>query len=156
MGAFRERQVLMFERERNSMAAGPDPDALAELQKVIILGMKRHQPRLDAWSYNIATVVALAATSAATIIPYPIWAKVAAAVATFLIATTRAMDLGGRWRWRWEMRMGYQMLLDSTDEIEILPDDEKPAALRKVYAGLKDMRRREGNIPGTSTVPEKI
>jgi len=138
------------------MAAGPDPDALAELQKVIILGMKRHQPRLDAWSYNIATVVALAATSAATIIPYPIWAKVAAAVATFLIATTRAMDLGGRWRWRWEMRMGYQMLLDSTDEIEILPDDEKPAALRKVYAGLKDMRRREGNIPGTSTVPEKI
>lgn len=137
------------------MAADPDPDPLAELRKLIIKGMDRHQPRLDAWSYNIATVVALAATSAATIIPYPIWAKVAAAVATFLIATTRAMDLGGRWRWRWEMRMGYQMLLDSTDEIKILPDDEKLAAFKKVYAGLEDMRKREGNIPGTSAVPER-
>ena len=127
-----------------------DPAYLKDLSEVLQQGRDRHHTRPDAYSYNIATVVALAATTAATIIPYQIWAKVAAAVATFLIAITRAIDLAGRWRWRWEMRMGYQILLDRIDEIKLLPENEKLAAIRAVYDQLEELRKRESGIPGTA------
>lgn len=127
-----------------------DPAYLNELRDVLQRGKDGHHTWLDAWAFNIATVIALAATSAATIIPSQTWARVAAAVATFLIATMRAMDLGGRWRFRWEMRMEYQILIDRTREIEILPDDQKATAIRRIYDQLEELHRRESGIPGTS------
>jgi hypothetical protein len=127
-----------------------DSDAVDEVRALLQDGWAKHSPKLDAIRYNYGTLIALAATSAATIIPWSIWAKVAAAVATFIIALSRAMDFGGRWRWHWEMRMSYQALLDRTTEIGALPDAEKLDMLKKIYDGLADLRKREGNIPGTS------
>jgi hypothetical protein len=133
-----------------SGGATVDSQAIDEVRALLQDGRDKHSPRLDAIRYNYGTLIALAATSAATIVPWAIWAKAAAAVATFIIALSRAMDFGGRWRWHWEMRMGYQALLDRTTELSALPDAEKLDMLKTIYDGLADLRKREGNIPGTS------
>ena len=46
--------------------------------------------------------------------------------------------------------MGYQILLDRIDEIKLLPENEKLAAIRAVYDQLEELRKRESGIPGTA------
>jgi len=125
--------------------------ATAKLRETVAEGIKNHATRADSFYHNGGTALALAATSTATIIPtsYAIWAKAAAAVATFTIAVARALDFGGRWRWHIEMRTGYQALVDRIDEVAVLPDAEQLDAIRKIYDKLEALRLREGAVPGS-------
>jgi len=127
-----------------------DEAAISNLRKTLQKELKTHSPTRDSVYHNGGTLVALLATSAATVIPtsHAFWAKVAAAVATFVIALARALDFGGRWRWHLEMRNGYQALLDRTDELSVLPDDEKLPAMKSIYDKLEKMRAKENGIPG--------
>jgi hypothetical protein len=75
-------------------------------------------------------------------------AKVAAGLATFVIAVSRALDFGGRWRWHIGMRAKYEALLSRVEEIAILPADEQLNAVRSVFDQLVALRRDEEGIPG--------
>jgi hypothetical protein len=125
------------------------PD-LVQLRGEIQRNVGRHSARSDSIYHNGGTVLALAATAAATIIPseHFIWAKVCAAVATFIIAVTRALDFGGRWRFHIEMQASYVALLDRLDEIDFLPESERLAAIKRIFDTLERLRAREGGIPG--------
>lgn len=127
-----------------------DEADIDKLRETLTGELKKHSPTQDSWYYNGGTVLALLATSAATIIPasHSFWVKVSAAIATFIIALARALDFGGRWRWHIEMRNGYQTLIDRTDELYVLPDDEKLDAMKSIYDKLEAMRARENGIPG--------
>src|SRR5206468_396252 len=104
-----------------------DEADISSLRETLVKELKEHSPTMDSIYHNGGTLLALMATGAATIIPasYSFWIKVSAAIATFIIALTRALDFGGRWRWHIEMKNGYQALIDRTDELRVLPDDEK-------------------------------
>ncbi len=127
-----------------------DDDAIKHLHDVLSEGKSKHSPKGDSFYHNGGTILALAATGAATIIPtsHAVWAKVAAAIATFVIALARALDFGGRWRWHIEMRNAYQALIDRTDELNVLPDADRLAAIKNIYDKLEKLRVRENGIPG--------
>lgn len=127
-----------------------DDKAIKHLHDILSEGKSKHSPTGDSFYHNGGTVLALAATGAATIIPtsHAVWAKVAAAIATFIIALARALDFGGRWRWHIEMRNSYQALIDRTDELNVLPDADRLAAIKNIYDRLEKLRVRENGIPG--------
>lgn len=91
----------------------PD-EAIIKLRAELDKDVKAHSPTGDSIYHNGGTVVALAATATATLLPMSlsIWAKVASAIATFVIALSRALDFGGRWRWHIQMRNAYRALID--------------------------------------------
>jgi hypothetical protein len=128
-----------------------DTAAVTNLRDRLSEEIKKHSPTADSMYHNGGTVLALAATATATIIPYAFWAKVAAAIATFVIALARALDFGGRWRWHIEMRNSYQALLDRADELEVLPDGERLDAIKSIYDKLEALRARENGIPGAGS-----
>ena len=127
-----------------------DDAAIDHLHGVLDDGKRKHKPGRDSFYHNGGTALALAATGAVTIIPasHVILAKIAAAIAAFIIAVARALDFGGRWRWHLEMRNAYQALIDRTDEIKVLPDVDRLAAIKAVYDRLEKIRARENGIPG--------
>jgi hypothetical protein len=126
-------------------------DAIETL-RATLLGAYRNHKSPDAILYNFGIPIALVATTAATVVPSPIWAKSLSAAATVIIAISRAMGFGSRWRWHWEMKMKYQALIDRTDEVELLPlpHDEKLDRIKNIYDQLEDLRKSEGDIPGTT------
>jgi hypothetical protein len=127
-----------------------DDAAIQHLHDVLSKGMVTHSTFRDSFYHNGGTVLALAATGAATIIPtsHALLAKIAAGIATLIIALARALDFGGRWRWHLEMRNAYQALIDRADEVHVLPDADKLAAMKAIYDKLEKLRTRESGIPG--------
>ncbi|MCI3934525.1 hypothetical protein [Streptomyces sp. AN091965] len=109
--------------------------------------------RVDSAWHNGGTGLALAATTAATVLPvgYSTWARVAAGVATFLIALLRALDFGSRWRWHLNMRARYTSLVDRVDRVAVLPPDQRAEALRQLYDDLSKIRAQERAIPGSAS-----
>ncbi|MFF4629676.1 hypothetical protein [Streptomyces griseorubiginosus] len=95
----------------------------------------------------------MAATTAATVIPadHAIWARIAAGVATLLIAVARALDFGARWRWHLNMRARYAILLDRVDKVALLPVNARSDALGQIYDELSKVRSLERGIPGSGT-----
>jgi hypothetical protein len=89
----------------------------------------------------------------ATILPvdYSNWARAAAGVATFLIAVSRALDFGSRWRWHLDMKARYFALLDKIEQVSLLPADQQQAALIGIYEALAEARSLERTIPGSGT-----
>ncbi|WP_405809831.1 hypothetical protein OG729_34375 [Streptomyces sp. NBC_00210] len=92
----------------------------------------------------------MAATTVATVLPvgYTTWARIAAGIATFLIAVARALDFGARWRWHLNMRSRYSVLLDRVDQTQLLPVEGRAEALSKIYEDLSKVRTLERGIPG--------
>jgi hypothetical protein len=129
--------------------------ALAELRSELASCIKEHSPRGDSLYHNGGTVVALAATATATLLPasMSVWARAAAAVATFVIAVSRALDFGGRWRWHLQMRNVYRALNDRVVGLAVLPADQRPAAAAKIFEDLASVRALENGIPGAG-LPE--
>lgn len=150
-GTVLDRTVISADttREKGRFVA-LDDDTIKHLRDTLSAAMRKHSPKGDSFYHNGGTVLALAATGAATIIPtsHAVWAKIAAAIATFIIALARALDFGGRWRWHIEMRNAYQGLIDRTDELNVLPDADRLAAIKTIYDRLEKLRVRENGIPG--------
>ncbi|MFD4409174.1 hypothetical protein [Streptomyces sp. NPDC058475] len=109
--------------------------------------------RIDSAWHNAGTGLALAATTAATILPsnHSSWARVAAGAATFLIALLRALDFGSRWRWHLNMRARYTSLVDRVDRVAVLPADRRPEALAQLYDELAKIRGQERAVPGSAS-----
>lgn len=120
--------------------------------------MRPHGGKRDSLLHNGSTMAAMAATTAATIIPanYAIWARIAAGIATFLIAVARALDFGARWRWHLNMRSRYAVLLDRVDQVALLPADTRADALSKIYDDLFKVRSLERGIPGSGTAASNL
>jgi hypothetical protein len=120
------------------------------LQQQVTMAIAAHSPRADSVFHNGGTVLALAATGTATFLPgsYGLWARVASAIATFVIALSRALDFGARWRWHVEMRNAYTALLDRTSLVMVLPDADRLEVMKTLYADLVELRLRENRIPG--------
>lgn len=131
-------------------------EAIKNLRSNLEDCVKRHSPRQDSIYHNGGTAVALAATGTATLLPMSLsfWARVASAIATFVIALSRALDFGGRWRWHVQMRNAYQALIDRVDELDVLPEAERTAAQKKIFEDLVALRSKENTIPGASAPTE--
>jgi hypothetical protein len=125
----------------------------ARLTESIKSAMRPHGGKRDSLLHNGSTMAAMAATTAATIIPegFSLWGRIAAGAATFLIAVARALDFGARWRWHLNMRSRYAVLLDRVDQVALLPVDQRADALSRVYEDLFKVRALERGIPGSGT-----
>lgn len=125
--------------------------AIDTLRPKLERAVRQHSPRTDSFLHNGGTAVALAATGAATVLPveYTTWARIAAALATFVIALARALDFGARWRWHLGMQNAYQSLLDRLDVLPSLPSGERQRSLQVICDGLEVLRSRENGIPGS-------
>jgi hypothetical protein len=125
-------------------------DSVEYLRSELEVGVKEHGPRSDSFFHNGGTTLALAATTAATIIPASssTWARIAAGVATFVIALSRALDFGGRWRWHIAMRAKYTALLHRVEEVAVLPAGEQLGAVKLIFDQLVALRSLEEGIPG--------
>ena len=131
---------------------GDFEEAIEKLRHDLNRCVKAHSPRADSLYHNGGTVIALAATGTATILPtsLSLYAKIAAAVATFVIALSRSLDFGGRWRWHLEMRNAYTALLDRVAQLDVLPEPERAEAAKRVFDDVAALRARENTIPGAS------
>lgn len=109
----------------------------------------------DSIQYNGATVLALAATTAATILPegYSTLTRILTGLATFLIAIIRALNFGMRWRFHKEMKSKYQNLLDAATLVPSFPEDKQLKAVQAIHSRLSALRVLEGAMPGME-VPE--
>jgi hypothetical protein len=127
--------------------------AVSALRERIEEAIRPH--RRDIWrnskAYNGGTALAIAATTAATVIPANLvtWARIASGLGTFLIAISRALDFGTRWRWSVNMNARYTVLLDKLDRVAVLPISDRRRALVDVYDALAKTRALEESIPGT-------
>ncbi|WP_033313328.1 hypothetical protein RFN58_29555 [Streptomyces iakyrus] len=130
----------------------------ARLTTSIKLAMRPHGGKRDSLLHNGSTMAAMAATTVATVLPvdYSTWARVAAGVATFLIAVARALDFGARWRWHLNMRSRYAVLLDRVDQAALLPAGEQAGALHRIYEDLFKVRSLERGIPGVSAFSNSL
>jgi hypothetical protein len=131
-------------------------EAIGRLRTELESCVKAHSPRGDSLYHNGGTALALAATGTATVLPTSMsfWAKVAAAIATFVIAVSRALDFGGRWRWHIQMRNAYTALIDAVDRLDVLTDAERQAAEKKLFDDLAALRAKENGIPGAGATTE--
>lgn len=126
--------------------------AVTSLRVRIESAAKPH--RRDIWrnskAHNGGTGLAIAATTAATVMPDDLasWARIASGVGTFLIAMSRALDFGTRWRWSVNMNARYMVLLDQLDRVTVLPEADRAGALAAVYDSLAEIRASEDSIPG--------
>jgi hypothetical protein len=127
--------------------------AIDQLRDELAGCVKAHSPLGDSIYLNGGTVIALAATSTATLLPMSLsfWARLASAIATFIIALSRALDFNGRWRWHVQMRSAYMALTDRVNQLDVLPDADRPAAAAKIFDALVDLRKQENTRPGAGT-----
>jgi hypothetical protein len=125
--------------------------AIEQLRSDLKDGIKAHSPRADSIYLNGGTVLALAATGTATLLPMSLssWARVASAIATFVIALSRALDFGGRWRFHTQMRNAYVALRDRVNRLDVLPDADRSPAAAKIFEDLAILRTEENARPGS-------
>lgn len=126
-------------------------EAIQQLRATLTKGIEAHSPRGDSIYLNGGTVLALAATGTATLLPMSLsfWARLSSAVATFVIALSRALDFGGRWRFHTEMRNQYMALRDRVDGLDVLPAAARSAAAAKIFEDLAALRTKENTRPGS-------
>ncbi len=127
-------------------------DYAEPLYKQLCALRELHDPRPDSFFYNGGTVVAISASAAAaaTAGPYPIAAAILSAVAASVVAISRSLDLGGRWRWHLRRQSAYDALLYRLNEAAFLPEDARSAAVRQLYSALVVEQALDAGIPGAS------
>lgn len=139
-------------------SGGPREDLSQEASHLaagIRKAMRPHGGKRDSFLHNGTTMAAMAATTAATVIPedHALWVRISAGVATFLIAVARALDFGARWRWHLTMRARYAVLLDRVEKVSLLPPGARADALARIYDDLAEVRSLEQGIPGSGSAP---
>ncbi len=131
-------------------------EAINHLRAELAEDVKAHSPGADSIYHNGGTVIALAATGTATLLPMSLsfWARVASAIATFVIALSRGLDFGGRWRWHIQMRNAYRAMIDRVNGLDVLPNTDRPAAAKKIFEDVAALREKENSIPGAGAAIE--
>lgn len=131
-------------------------DAITSLGEELTRCVKEHSPFGDSLFHNGGTVIALAATGTATLLPSSMstWARIAAAVATFVIALSRALDFGGRWRWHIQMRNAYMALLDRVNGLDVYRKRNDPKQPRRSSRISPPSARRRTAYPALGRRPE--
>ena len=131
-----------------------EPDlnaAMDKLESTLRQAYESHSPGLDGFLFNGGTIMALLAAGTATALPesMALWARIASGTAAFLIAVTRALDYGGRWRWHVQMRNEYASLMDRLTMVRTVPSADPVQEMRHLYEALATLRTRESSIPGS-------
>jgi hypothetical protein len=130
----------------------------ARLQKSVA----DHDGWADPIAFNGGTILVLALTALATVLPSAIpdgtlkWAApVCSALAGLFVAMERALGFGARWRYHREMKSAYESIVDMLEFFPILPAAERPKYARDIYTSLYAVRSRESAIPnaGTNAAP---
>lgn len=111
---------------------------------------------LDAILYNGAVFLAITATSSAAMFANNLGlAKILSGIGALLVALERALSWGGRWRYERQMRNNYLVIQAKINFFENLPstfsDEEKKKIFQEVYSELYDLRKREGDKPGSGS-----
>jgi hypothetical protein len=136
-------------------------DLLAPLRQTLEAAMADHERHYDGWLYNGGTVVALVATTTATVLPSVsgiaknnIWIiAVCSGVATLLVSLERALRFGERWAYHSGMKARYRFLLDSLVVLFTLTQGEQTRAFRNLMVELRAVRLLESALPGVRTHP---
>ena len=111
---------------------------------------------LDAILYNGAIFLAITSTSSAAMFAENLHlVKILSGIGALLIALERALSWGGRWRYERQMRNNYLIIQAKINFFENLPpsfsDEEKKKIFQEVYADLYELRKLEGNKPGSGS-----
>lgn len=126
-------------------------DQIAALEASIRRSVAEHDPRLDSVLFNGGTLLALAATIAATAAPWTgqhAWiARALTGLAAFLIGAERALNFGERWRYHRRMRGAYQTILERLSVARALDAPEQRTAVQGVITDLEQLRTMSGDIP---------
>jgi hypothetical protein len=128
------------------------PDFAEPLYRELVDMVLDHNPRPDSFYYNGGTVFALLATGAATVLAgfAPLGAAIASSIASFIIALSRALNFGGRWRWHLQQQNDYSRLIYELNAVALLEaPDEQRAAVRTVYRRLIALKASDAGIPGS-------
>jgi hypothetical protein len=105
----------------------------------------------DALLYNGGTGLALALTSAATVVAPTIWARSLSAVATGVIAISRALDFGGRWRWHCQRELACQALLVKLRHLHERDGKTVSQQLDDIEAELLKLLESGATLPGVGS-----
>ncbi len=108
----------------------------------------------DAYLYNAGTGVVLLFSGLATYLPssdvsFSEWLPpILTGLVTFWVALDRALTFGPRWKFHLTQSSGYRRVLDQIAVYSVLPNDERPAQLKKIVAQLDLVRSQEPGMPG--------
>lgn len=128
------------------------PDQAEQLYKELARLVQSHSARADSFYYNGFTAMSLLATGAAAVVAtsHPLVASALSAAAAFLIAISRALNFGGRWRWHLQRQADYSKLIYLLNEAALLDDERaQREAVRKVYDRLILQSASDASIPGS-------
>ncbi|MDJ1473544.1 hypothetical protein [Xanthocytophaga flava] len=134
-------------------------DSLKEQIKESIQEHKYHQS-LDAYTYNTSVLVAITATTVATLLPptidYIWFVKILSGIAALLIALDRSLNWGARWLYHRTMRHEYLIIEAKISFYENITQDlsseEKHKYYLEIYNDLYTLRRREAYVPGVKEI----
>jgi hypothetical protein len=138
------------------------PEVVARLRERLQKAVTDHDGWADPVAFNGGTILVLALTALATLLPSAIpdgevkWAApLCSALAGLFVAMERALGFGARWRYHREMKSAYESIIDMLEFYPILPVAERPKYARDIYASLYAVRSRESAIPnaGTNAAP---
>lgn len=127
------------------------PPQAAPLHTELVDLVKNHSASADSFFYNGGTVIALLATGAATVLAStrPLLAAICSGSAAFVIAVSRALNFGGRWRWHLQRQNAYRRLIYHLNEVTLLPPEQQTAELRGIYDALIREKGFDDRIPGS-------
>lgn len=127
------------------------PPQAAPLHAELVTLVQNHSPSADSFFYNGGTVIALLATGSATVLAStrPLLAAICSGSAAFVIAVSRALNFGGRWRWHLQRQNAYHRLTYRLNEVTLLAPDHQMAELRRIYEELIREKALDDQIPGS-------
>lgn len=114
-----------------------------------------HRGRADSFYYNGFTAIALLATGAAAVLAsaHPFVAASLSAIAAFIIALSRALNFGGRWRWHLQRQNCYNRLIYRLNQAALFESATQRATVRHIYELLIAETALEAGIPGSGEPP---
>lgn len=131
---------------------------IERLKDRLQISVKQHDVWADPIMFNGGTILVLALTSMATLLPSIVprdafaWAApVCAGVAGLVVAMERALGFGARWRYHREMKSAYESIIDMLEFLPVVPAAERAKYIRDIFAALYAVRSRESAIPNAGT-----
>jgi hypothetical protein len=127
------------------------PDEARPLHSELVQLVKDHRPTADSFFYNGGTAVSLLATGAATVLAStePLLAAACSGLAAFVIAISRALNFGGRWRWHLERQNEYCRLIYRLNQVALLEPESQKSAVGALYDRMIAERALDAGIPGS-------
>ena len=133
-------------------------ELIERLKSKMAASAQMHNIVINPLMFNGGTVIVLALTALATILPtiLPVgqatWAApLCSAITGLFIAMERALGFGARWRFHTEMKNAYVAIGDMLDFYPMLPASEQPKYARDIFSALYAVRSRESAIPNAGS-----